>query len=205
MVIVKTKGVKFNKSRNEKIRKVLSAMDALLRELPFSEISITKIMLKADVSRGTMNYYFRGKQEVLSLLVDHLFNEKLWYLLRKTSGTKPQKLPAYYFREITLEMLSLAEEYRHVFKGYREQFYRIEGLKEHYEGQIERIRARLYDVLIFYSNGEAVSEEKAKHRSKAGALLIAAHFWEVVDGRQEEGAAAIAASIVELFTGDCNK
>lgn len=77
MVIVKTKGVKFNKSRNEKIKKVLRATDALLRELTFSELSITKIMLKADVSRGTMNYYFRGKQEVLILLADHIFNEKV--------------------------------------------------------------------------------------------------------------------------------
>lgn len=99
----------------------------------------------------------------------------------------------------------MAEEYRHVFKVYREQFYQIEELRKHYDVFIDRIRTRLYEVLIFYGNGEAVSEEKAKHRAKAGALLIAAHFWEFVDGRQEEGAAEIAASIVELFNGDCNK
>lgn len=79
----------FNHLPPEKKKRIMNAIMHELMRVPFSEISINKIIHEANISRGSFYQYFNDKYDCLESVMNHFklkLNEKLLTCLKENKG-----------------------------------------------------------------------------------------------------------------------
>jgi len=79
---------------------ICKAVCALMAELPFGEITVTRICQEADVGRKTFYRHFEEKEDVVMLMIDHLREEYERELVHIT----PEEAAGYHFRFLSRRM-----------------------------------------------------------------------------------------------------
>lgn len=63
--------------RKEDVRSlIIEAAEILLAEKPFSEISLSQLAAQAGISKGTLYYHFKNKNEILFAITDKYLDEQ---------------------------------------------------------------------------------------------------------------------------------
>ena len=73
--------------RKEDVRSlIVSTAEKLLEEKPFSEISLSQLASEAGISKGTLYYHFKNKNELLFAITDKYLDEQWTELCQWTDN-----------------------------------------------------------------------------------------------------------------------
>lgn len=86
--------------RPENIKEIiLDTAEELLKENPFSEITLARIAEKAEISKGTLYYYYKSKSQILFDVTDRYlsrqWDELIQWTENKEKDTSPHRLVNY--------------------------------------------------------------------------------------------------------------
>ena len=82
---------------------ICRAMCGLMAELPFDEITVTRICQEAQVGRKTFYRHFEEKKDVVMLMIDHLREE----YGKELEHISPEEAAGYHFRFLSERMAFL--------------------------------------------------------------------------------------------------
>lgn len=78
---------------------ILDTAEELLKENPFSEVTLANIAEKANISKGTLYYYYKSKNEILFDVTDRYlsrqWDELIQWTENKEKDTSPHRLVNY--------------------------------------------------------------------------------------------------------------
>lgn len=79
---------------------ICKAVCGLMTELPFDEITVTRICQEAEVGRKTFYRHFEEKKDVVMLMIDHLREE----YEKELEHISPEEAAGYHFRFLSERM-----------------------------------------------------------------------------------------------------
>lgn len=63
------------KKHDERKQEIINIAQDLFKEIGYNETSVSKIIEKANIAKGTFYHYFKSKDELLEAIVDETLNE----------------------------------------------------------------------------------------------------------------------------------
>ena len=63
--------------KNDKKEQIFDAMEQLLLTIPSGEISVDAIAKQAGIGKGSIYYYFKSKDEILSAVIERSYRRAI--------------------------------------------------------------------------------------------------------------------------------
>ncbi|MFO7951402.1 MAG: TetR/AcrR family transcriptional regulator [Bacillota bacterium] len=176
-----------------------TAWDVFLNE-GYSKTTIAKISQQARVGYGTVYSHFKGKDDILSKVVDNVLDE-FYNLLEVPFDPENIEEARNTYYNLVLTSFRLAEQHRTIMKVYQEALGQSDTIAAHWHSVIEQF-------IKNSSRSFAYSQEKGFAKNfdidlgaKAYILLVDRFLWEVVN-ETETDLEHITDTIIEmLFNG----
>jgi len=179
-----------------------TALDVFLNE-GYAKTTIAKISQQARVGYGTVYSHFKGKDDILSKVVDNVLDE-FYNLLEVPFNPETLEEARGTYHNLVLTSFRLAEQHRPIMKVYQEALGQSETIAQHWYGVIEQF-------IKSSSRSFAYSQEKGFARdfdinvvAKAYILLVDRFLWEVVNETESDLEHVTDTIIDMLFQGFFN-
>jgi len=179
-----------------------TALDVFLNE-GYSKTTIAKISQQARVGYGTVYSHFKGKDDILSKVVDSVMDE-FYNLLEVPFDPDTLEDARKIYYNLVLTSFRLAEQHRPIMKVYQEAMGQSETIAGHWHTVIEQFITSSSRSFAYSQNKGFARDFDIDVVAKAYILLADRFLWEVVN-ETETDLEHIAETIIEmLFNGFFN-
>jgi len=179
-----------------------TALDVFLNE-GYSKTTIAKISQQARVGYGTVYSHFKGKDDILSKVVDNVMDE-FYNLLEVPFDPDTLEDARKIYYNLVLTSFRLAEQHRPIMKVYQEAMGQSETIAGHWHTVIEQFITSSSRSFAYSQNKGFARDFDIDVVAKAYILLADRFLWEVVN-ETETDLEHIAETIIEmLFNGFFN-
>lgn len=182
---------------------ILQATERLLERMPLHELSVSKVMDEAEVSRGTFYSYFSSKFEVAAALLAETMREMFEVLAPVIAQV--EGLPtAEQLEGVLRDSIALWCEHRAILRATHENWHAVPELRALWLGVVDRFT----DALA----GELEREQRAglfpagrDHRQRVAAVLWSTEHLLYVAGSDVgadlPGEESLVDTLIDLWSG----
>ena len=176
-----------------------TALDVFLTE-GYAKTTIAKISDQAKVGYGTVYSHFKGKDDILSKVVDNVLDE-FYNLLEVpfSPETLEEAREAYY--ELVLTSFRLSEQHRPIMKVYQEALGQSPSISTHWQSIIEQFIKSSAKSFAYAQDKKLSGKFDIQTVAKAYILLVDRFIWEVVSENESDLEHVTNIIIDMLFNG----
>jgi len=176
---------------------ILDTAQQVFLQKGYSKTTITKISEEAGVGYGTVYSHFKGKEDLLNKIVDHIM-EGFMELLQKNYTVNDRGDLYHIFHQQINSVFALATENREILKVLQEALGKSGSIKEHWNTVLYAFvdkTSRLINVA--YKKG-LTRDVNSRITSKSLIFMVENFFWEVVH-EEESDLEMLSDTVTRLF------
>jgi AcrR family transcriptional regulator len=151
----------------------------------YSKTTIAKISEMANVGYGTVYSHFKGKDDILSKVIDNVL-EDFYALLNIEFAPTTVEEAKKIFHNIMLTAFKLSEQHRPIMKVYQQALGQSETIAEHWQGVKDYFTKNAKMSIIYAQKKGLAKQFDPLIGSKAYILLVDRFIWEVVNEREKD-------------------
>jgi len=151
----------------------------------YSKTTIAKISEMANVGYGTVYSHFKGKDDILSRVIDNIL-EDFYTLLDIEFAPSSVKEAKKIFYNLMFTAFTLAEQNRPILKVYRQALRLSENMDAHWQGVKEHFYKVAKKSIIYAQDKGLAKQFDPQIGAKGYVLLVDRFFWEVVEEREPD-------------------
>ena len=151
----------------------------------YSKTTIAKISDVANVGYGTVYSHFKGKDDILSKVIDSVL-EEFYALLNIEFAPTNVKEAKEIFHNIMLSVFKLSDQHRDIMNVYQQALGHSDAIVAHWEG-VKDYFTKNAEISILFSQKKGFAQDfDAVVGAKAYILLVDRFIWEVVNGKEDD-------------------
>lgn len=181
-------------------QKLLEAAKEVFLGEGFQKATITQMIKKADIGYGTAYVHFKGKEELLIVLMENVMER--FYEIAETSFFPETKDSAesIIYKQAT-SFLKMAEDERNMMQIFEQAI----GVSEVISNKWKTIREKFIDRIsldVSYAQETGLARKELNHELVARAWFFTneMYLWEIVRNEQHYTIEEIAKTITSLYT-----
>lgn len=151
----------------------------------YAKTTIAKISETANVGYGTVYSHFKGKDDILSRVIDNVLDD-FYTLLDIEFAPNTLKEAEKIFYNLMLTAYSLAEQNRPILKVYQQALRLSESMDAHWQGINEHFYKVAKKSIIYAQKKGFAKDFDPQIGAKGYVLLVDRFFWEVVEEREPD-------------------
>ena len=187
--------------RSRKTRKlILDNATELFIEEGYTKTTVEKIKDRTGIGYGTVFSHYRGKDVILSTIVDNIFYSFFDYQDRLETADNEEQLTDSY-RELTLRLFKLALEHRHILKVYEGALVKSDNISTHWSCIIDSFTDNMSSSIAEHQSNEVMRDFDVLGVAKVFSLLLFSFFWEIVNEKEEDLESLSDTVVSVLFQG----
>ncbi|MEH7613301.1 TetR/AcrR family transcriptional regulator [Gottfriedia acidiceleris] len=181
-------------------QKLLEAAKEVFLEEGFQKATITQMIKKADIGYGTAYVHFKGKEELLIVLMENVMER--FYEIAETSffPVTKESAESIIYKQAT-SFLKMAEDERNMMQIFEQAI----GVSEIISDKWKSIREKFIDRIsldVSYAQETGLARNELNHELVARAWFFTneMYLWEIVRNEQHYSIEEIAKTITSLYT-----
>lgn len=151
----------------------------------YAKTTIARISEMANVGYGTVYSHFRGKDDILSRVIDNVLDD-FYILLDIEFAPASVKEAERIFFNLMLTAFSLAEQNRPILKVYQQALGQSEAIAAHWQGVKDHFTKVAKKSIIYAQQKGFAKQFDPRLGSKGYVLLVDCFTWEVVNEREPD-------------------
>lgn len=161
-----------------------TAQEVFLKD-GYAKTTIARISEMANVGYGTVYSHFKGKDDILSRVVDNVLEEFYALLNIEFAPTNLQEAKDIFYN-IMLSVFKLSEQHRAIMKVYQQALGHSEAIEAHWQGVKDYFTKNVKMSIIYVQKKGYAKQFDPVIGSKAYILLVDRFIWEVVNGQEKD-------------------
>jgi len=163
----------------------------------YAKTTVEKISCKAGVGYGTVFSHYRGKNDILSNIVDRILYNFFDYQ-RKPDVIGDKEVVSNHYKELLTSLFQLLLEHRLILKVYHDATSESETVSAHWDSIIQRLIDDFSTSFKDYQEKGVMRDFDVRIGAKAFVLLVDSYLWEVVNEREDD-IEVIANNVVDIM------
>lgn len=151
----------------------------------YAKTTIARISEMANVGYGTVYSHFKGKDDILSRVVDNVLDD-FYTLLDIEFAPSSVKEAEKIFYNLMLTAFNLAEQNRPIMKVYQQALRLSETMVAHWQGIKDHFQKVGRKSIIYAQEKGFAKQFDPQIGSKGYVLLVDRFIWEVVEEREPD-------------------
>ncbi len=151
----------------------------------YAKTTIARISEMANVGYGTVYSHFKGKDDILSRVIDNVLDD-FYTLLDVEFAPSSVKEAEKIFYNLMLTAFNLAEQNRPIMKVYQQALRLSETMVAHWQGIKDHFQKVARKSIIYAQEKGFAKEFDPQIGSKGYVLLVDRFIWEVVEEREPD-------------------
>ena len=149
----------------------------------YAKTTIARISEMANVGYGTVYSHFKGKDDILSRVIDNVLDD-FYTLLDIEFAPSSVKEAEKIFYNLMLTAFNLAEQNRPIMKVYQQALRLSETMVAHWQGIKDHFQKVGMKSIIYAQEKGFAKQFDPQIGSKGYVLLVDRFIWEVVEERE---------------------
>ncbi len=164
---------------------ILDTAQEVFLQKGYAKTTITKISEEAGVGYGTVYSHFKGKDDLLNNIIDHVMEGFLSLLRQNYHIEEHEDLYSVFQKQIS-SVFGLATEHRSILKVLKEALGQSESILEHWNQVLnEFVNGATKIINVSYKKG-LTRDINTRITAKALILMVERFFWEVVHEKETD-------------------
>jgi AcrR family transcriptional regulator len=151
----------------------------------YAKTTIARISEMANVGYGTVYSHFKGKDDILSRVIDNVLDD-FYTLLDIEFAPSSVKEAEKIFYNLMLTAFNLAEQNRPIMKVYQQALRLSETMVAHWQGIKDHFQKVGRKSIIYAQEKGFAKQFDPQIGSKGYVLLVDRFIWEVVEEREPD-------------------
>jgi len=164
---------------------ILETAQKVFLEKGYAKTTITKISEEAGVGYGTVYSHFKGKDDLLNNIIDHVMEGFLSLLGKNYNINDCGDLYNIFYRQINA-VFGLAIEHRAILQVLREALGQSESIKEHWDSALYEFVAGASRIINIAHKKDLTRDVDTRITSKALIFMVESFFWDVVHEKETD-------------------
>ncbi|WP_019120426.1 TetR/AcrR family transcriptional regulator [Brevibacillus massiliensis] len=181
-------------------QKLLEAAKEVFLEEGFQKATISQIIKKANVGYGTAYVHFEGKEDLLSVLMEHVMEQ--FYEIAEISFFPKSKAEAeQIIQKQAYAFLKMAEAERNMLQLFEQAIGVSPVISNKWKSIRERFIQRIsMDIAYSQQNGLARADVNHELVARGWFFTNEMYLWEIVRNEHRSSVEEIAQTITSLYT-----
>lgn len=175
---------RYLRSRKTKRLILENATEILVAE-GYKKTTVEKIKERTGLGYGTIFSHYKGKDDILSSIVDNIF-QAFFEDLNEHDAVNDKESLVVSYREVAQGLLRLAIEHKPIFKVYQDAKINSDKISSHWDSIVSDLTDNLRDSITTHQSNKVMREFDASEGAKVFSLLLLSAFWEVVNEKEED-------------------
>jgi len=173
-----------------------TAMQIFLLE-GYTKTTIARISEQANVGYGTVYSHFKGKDDILNRILDHVLSDLYNLLGSQPELSRPRE---YYnfFQKVMQTLFLLVEEHRPIMNVYGEALVHSEDIAAYWEELLQKFTDYIESYLDLARRNNFTRNVNTRKSARAYALLLDRYTWEIVK-EKESKPEELAQNLTSIF------
>lgn len=163
----------------------------------YAKTTITSISEEAGVGYGTVYSHFKGKDDLLNKIVDHVM-EGFLELLHQNYQIEEHRDLHYIFKKQIDAVFERATEHRLILKVLKEALGQSDSILEHWNQVLHEFVDGATRIINVSHKKNLLKPLDARVSAKALILMVESFFWEVVH-EEETNLPVLSETVTRLF------
>lgn len=151
----------------------------------YAKSTIAKISENANVGYGTVYSHFKGKDDILSQVIDNVLDD-FYTLLDIEFAPTSLKEAERIFYNLMLTAFNLAEQNRPIMKVYQQALRLSETIVVHWQSVKDHFQKVARKSIIYAQEKGFAKDFDPQIAAKGYVLLVDRFIWEVVEEREDD-------------------
>ncbi len=164
---------------------ILETAEKVFIKKGYAKTTIARISEVANVGYGTVYSHFKGKDDILSRVVDNVLDD-FYTLLDIEFAPSSLKEAEKIFYNLMLTAFNLAEQNRPIMKVYQQALRLSETIVEHWQGVKNHFQKVAMKSIIYAQEKGFAKQFNPQIGAKGYVLLVDRFIWEVVEEREPD-------------------
>jgi len=164
---------------------ILDTAQEVFLQKGYAKTTITRISEQAGVGYGTVYSHFKGKDDLLNKIVDHVMEGFLSLLRQNYYIEKQQDLYLIFQKQID-SVFALATEHRPMLKVLKEALGQSDPILEHWNQVLNEFVNGATQIINIARKKDLIRPLNTRITAKALILMVESFFWEVVHEEELE-------------------
>lgn len=179
---------------------IIETADEIFISEGYSKTTLEKIRASSRVSYGTIFSHYKGKDDLLSKIVDYYLYDFFMYQENPTFISDQEEVIRYY-RELLLVLFRIVLERRRLFEVYRDAIGKSDYIADHWRSLINIFDDNTALAFSGFQKSGLIRDFDVARGVKSFSLLVNSYIWEISAGNEEDIETAAATIIDFLFHG----
>ncbi len=151
----------------------------------YAKTTVEKISSKAGVGYGTIYSHYKGKDDILSSILDRILYNFFDYQ-SKPGVIGDKEVVSSHYKELILFLFQLAVEHRPIFKVYHDAIGKSEKISNHWDSIIEDLIDDFATSFQEYQRKGLMRDFDVHKGAQVFVYLVDSCFWEVVNEKEDD-------------------